>query len=576
MTVFVKRTMICAVSAALLFACASCAGRDTGTGSSAAKIQGGAAVSSGAASSVPETSSAEPEGPEASSAPPEGQTEEEEELDLTLVAGHYIPENTGSENEDLPELMLWENGVGILKAGDVMYGVAWTPDHLRVEQEDIDYSGRWDRFDQEADIPVLVFTYGGREFCFWYDLDILPEYYWGPSKFGPDEITGTYYGGDGVKAEFREDGTGTLEADGRELPLYWGAYDGGFLVADSYLSSIEAARGTIRFSTGPDTAWTLETEEAIAERELEEKKKAFEAKIQASAPSYLPLGNAGELDGRIVVYTIFASWPDYSWDFVREADRKIRDRCLEDLASGLEWIRRQAAGYGREVEFLYDWNEDPDLAAEYTSEYPMALSPGAAMEAKAAEGEIISSRELFVKQNIAYELADAKELKEKYGADEVVYVFLVNTDYENTVVPHAIPYHPETHRGNTRLADVIELVTIHCHYTDTREPGKNIIRENSTDGEVYAHEILHLFGAPDLYETRRGITQEYVDHLKKIDSRDIMFNSYRGDWENGRVTFSELDAYYTGLTDRCEDVEKYGLPKSQHGMQEKTKDQQNQ
>ncbi len=112
-------------------------------------------------------------------------------------------------------------------------------------------------------------------------------------------------------------------------------------------------------------------------------------------------------------------------------------------------------------------------------------------------------------------------------------------------------------------------MTIHCHYTDTRAPGKNIIRENSTDGETYAHEILHLFGAPDLYEARQGITQEYVDHLEKTDSRDIMFNSYRGDWDSGRVTFSELDAYYTGLTDRCEDVETYGLPKSQHDRQEK-------
>ena len=29
-------------------------------------------------------------------------------------------------------------------------------------------------------------------------------------------------------------------------------------------------------------------------------------------------------------------------------------------------------------------------------------------------------------------------------------------------------------------------------------------------------------------------------------------------------TMSELTAYYLGLTDRCADVEKYGLPESQH------------
>jgi len=29
-------------------------------------------------------------------------------------------------------------------------------------------------------------------------------------------------------------------------------------------------------------------------------------------------------------------------------------------------------------------------------------------------------------------------------------------------------------------------------------------------------------------------------------------------------TMSELTAYYLGLTDHCADIEKYGLPQSQH------------
>ena len=259
--------------------------------------------------------------------------------------------------------------------------------------------------------------------------------------------------------------------------------------------------------------------------------------------AYSPLGNAGELDGRIVVFTVFSSGTDYSWDFSKQEDLDQRDRCLKDLSEAAAYLTGEAALYGRDVEFLYDWDADPGLAAEHCADFPVANT------AKAKE--------------IAYELATARQLKEKYGADGVVYLFIVNSDYENTRRSHANSYKPEEIDGPASLTDLIEYVKI-----DLRSDfeGEKWDAQSST----YAHEILHLFGVPDLYEPGTLITQEYADHMDEIMSTayypDIMYGSVAG-WSVRDHVFSEVDAYYAGLTDECEDVGKYGLGKSQHSAE---------
>ena len=69
--------------------------------------------------------------------------------------------------------------------------------------------------------------------------------------------------------------------------------------------------------------------------------------------------------------------------------------------------------------------------------------------------------------------------------------------------------------------------------------------------------MLHCFGAHDLYYAGEAIPQEYVDHLKATDSKDILYMVYDSDEID--LSFTELDAYYVGLTDSCADVEKWGL-----------------
>ena len=451
-----------------------------------------------------------------------------------LSAGFYVAATEPEGKADEGELYLWENGVGMLvtqhsssENGALVTqasfnGISWTPDSLRIEREDIPFGLQQSKTDPEK--TLLEFSFGGTPFCFVLaeDPSEMPVF-WGSDGSAGEEIPGSYLGETGEEAVFYEDGTGVLKADGAETPFCWGVYKKPFLIIDSFLSHLDLSDGCISFTTGLGLEFVMEPEEIVRERE-----------------AYLPLGNAGELDGRIVVFTVFASGSDYRWDFSKPEDVEKKEKCLKDLSEATAYLTENAARYGKNAEFLYDWNTDPQLATEYAADYPMAKS------AKT--------------KSVAYELASARQLKEKYGADQVIYLFIVNTDYENEQRSHANRYDPDKIEGKPALTDLIEYVKIDLRYS----------REWATwdaQSSTYAHEILHLFGVPDLYKASTLITQEYADHLDAVmrtaQHPDIMYGGVAG-WSVWDHVFSDVDAYYAGLTDHCEDVEAYGLGKSQH------------
>ena len=110
-------------------------------------------------------------------------------------------------------------------------------------------------------------------------------------------------------------------------------------------------------------------------------------------------------------------------------------------------------------------------------------------------------------------------------------------------------------------ADLIEYAVINIYFNQNYE------FTGPDAGKVapfaYAHEILHLFGAPDLYTAGDLITQEYTDHIKAARYPDIM-SSWYDDMTIDQCVLSEVDAYYVGILDHADDVEKYGLGKSSH------------
>ena len=133
---------------------------------------------------------------------------------------------------------------------------------------------------------------------------------------------------------------------------------------------------------------------------------------------------------------------------------------------------------------------------------------------------------------------DILNLKNKYEADNIIFIYFFNTDNTNSAIT------------STYNLD-IDIV--------------NVFPENNEyiiPPATYAHELLHTFGAPDLYFENRTINQEYVDYLLENDSDDIMFKVT--DTSVIIDDFSDLDAYYVGLIDSHPDIEKWNLGLSEH------------
>ncbi len=243
-------------------------------------------------------------------------------------------------------------------------------------------------------------------------------------------------------------------------------------------------------------------------------------------------GSAGALEGRTVVVSIITNDRDTSWAFLNgevSAD-VVRDRMTmklqrKYLLQACDWLSQQAAYYGKKAEFIADWEEYLDLCYEYDT----------TQELVRFDGSMYDLQRSFVCENIPSE-----ELKERYEVDNIIYIFYFNTDTANDVNPWSLT------NVSGGVYD-IELINMFVGF-DTF----------SVKPCTYAHEMLHCFGAYDLYYSNSDIPQEYVDHLAEIGSEDIMYMVY--DSEEILNELGEPDAYYVGLCDTCDEVEEWGLP----------------
>ncbi len=236
------------------------------------------------------------------------------------------------------------------------------------------------------------------------------------------------------------------------------------------------------------------------------------------------LGTVEKYKGRTVVLSIFTNDANYSWDWNNQTDVNTYWDCLTRLKAAVNYLKSSGAKYGQNVEFIYDWSQDSELAWTATFDQDLVR-----MDAYYAD----------VQANFLKNFFDPGDIKAKYDADNVVYMFFHNT-------PKTI-----TDRSWKTKVDHMEFINIFVAGNDNVQPCS-----------VYAHEMIHTFGAPDLYYANEKITQKYVDHLGAIRSSDIMYTVYLGDTVTNE--FSQLDAYYVGLTSYAADKVEYELGDSEH------------
>ena len=257
------------------------------------------------------------------------------------------------------------------------------------------------------------------------------------------------------------------------------------------------------------------------------------ATASAANPFVSPRGSCNSIDGVTVIVTIFVDDPSHRWDWGnRQEDAASYFRIHDRLGTAVTWLTQQTGRYGANAVIYWDWHDAPYLYNWYTSKNDIR-------DYQYTYGELRQ----YITDNI-----DLKAIKEYYRADNVLFLALYNQDINETARGVSVPLDFWEYAGTGQAYEILWIMD--------EDNGLTV----SAAG--LAHEIMHCFGAVDLYEGSDFTTQEYLQHLKAINSKDIMYQIDYRDPEHIGETFSELDAYYMGLLSRSADQQKYGLRRS--------------
>ena len=80
------------------------------------------------------------------------------------------------------------------------------------------------------------------------------------------------------------------------------------------------------------------------------------------------LGSAGSLCGRTLILSIFTDDAGTSWDDDSEEDSATRYDTLDNLRISTSYLTDQAARFGADATFFWDWELNPDLSEENAEE----------------------------------------------------------------------------------------------------------------------------------------------------------------------------------------------------------------
>lgn len=238
--------------------------------------------------------------------------------------------------------------------------------------------------------------------------------------------------------------------------------------------------------------------------------------LRPSAPD--PMGSVGLLTQPTALYSVYLDFEDNAWT---QEDRQFQ---AGQLSLALDWLREKGKDYGAELA-LTAQQEEPSLARQASYDGPIG-------DGKAP---LVSEFDRWA-QEVCRQLG-GKSDQERVG----VLFFLPATGQSYTVV-----YKPEYKENYYYEYSVIFQYRPHQLENQWAGPA------------VLAHEILHLFGAVDLYPGQQSLPQELAEQVIQRYPDEIMYTVYQ---EGKTVSLEEIPqqlspftAYRVGLTRDLEDL----------------------
>jgi len=243
------------------------------------------------------------------------------------------------------------------------------------------------------------------------------------------------------------------------------------------------------------------------------------------ARDYEFVGSADDLQGKVLVVTIFLNDSSSYWTY--EEENAVKDRI--EIAGN--FIEDSASYYGKTVDVISDEGNNADLSYEF--EYSGTVSDFDTLDENALDPYQESLLDA-ISSGIPSE-----QLIQKYNAGSIAYVGVVNKNGRSYAYPYDEDYGADYYNECCCLFFTDET------YGDEEPPA------------VYAHEIMHLFGAEDLYEgtdaTYNELSSGQYDYIVNNYPNEIMYTTYdeNGYSVQGRVSneVSDITAYYLGWID---------------------------
>ncbi len=238
------------------------------------------------------------------------------------------------------------------------------------------------------------------------------------------------------------------------------------------------------------------------------------------------LGSAKLLEGDNILISIFVDIDGDKWT------EEEKQYCKESLEEAVSWIEREGETYGKQIHFLYDMDSQSDLLYSQSIDFKVDSD-----SEDTNQYTYYLYNKLWIQENI-----DIESIAEKYGSDSIGYLFFVKDEGTSYTYSHYL---------EDKNINKEEMCTIYLE--DSSNYG---LYENPA---TYAHEILHLYGALDLYD---GACPEDVnDYVINTYPYEIMLSTYGEtlvDNEYGEMKrISPITAYMLDWVEELEELTRF-------------------